>query len=153
LQNIVSFIGLFAKVTFNFEEPTNRSNPIFILQCHSVGKLESRSWDRFVMHPAAGCCAQIDPIKSKYSSISEVQSKTCRENGLSRNVNLICNSTFLPRKQRCGPHHNVLNLCDFCGRPFQCSDWLDNQNAQLQEISEARSPKVGSQTYTLPVLM
>ena len=28
LQNINSFIGSFAKETYNFEEPTNRSHPI-----------------------------------------------------------------------------------------------------------------------------
>jgi len=28
LQSIVSFIGLFAKETYNFKEPTNRSHPI-----------------------------------------------------------------------------------------------------------------------------
>jgi len=28
LQNMVSFIGLFAKETYNFKEPTNHSHPI-----------------------------------------------------------------------------------------------------------------------------
>ena len=30
LQNIVSFIGLFCKKTYNFKEPSNRSHPIHI---------------------------------------------------------------------------------------------------------------------------
>ena len=33
LQNIVSFIGLFAKETHNFKEPTNRSHPLWMFSC------------------------------------------------------------------------------------------------------------------------
>ena len=35
MQNIVSFIGLFAKETYNFKEPTNRSHSIAVLRACS----------------------------------------------------------------------------------------------------------------------
>jgi len=35
-ENVVSFIGLFAKETYNFKEPTKNSHPIYVLWNHVV---------------------------------------------------------------------------------------------------------------------